>query len=204
MTMNPVEEIEKRREGTWRTDDLRPPTKGYTWLLDGDGLPTKIALGSQDASPSLLLELANRPLTDSACYDTATRVVQGMILLAVNPVSWGDQAWNAQAGFISGYGKATDDVLDFKRSEEANPSDEPTVAWRVIGERGRSCVLVLPANETSGAELVEMLSDHMRGEFHIERLDGGMLTVAENPVVPGWNLVVGPPVHLTAEVGFRL
>jgi len=193
MTWSPTEELARRATQVDEGHAIAG-RRSSTVLIEGDGLRAKLGIGAPDLPFETWLSLENRFLPSTGPqYDKVTRVRSGMVLLDVQPLQGRDQTSCSQPYITVGLGKlGVDQALspgDKKEIEGGLP--EQTYAWRVVSHQGRSAVLTVEADLNS-TELVGQLQKGMRGVFHVERIDTGVMTTAASPLVPGWHLLVAP------------
>lgn len=168
----------------------RRAVSGRVFLISGDGVPMKIAFGSRATDEEILLHLANDRRVDGP-YLHAEEIVAGMVALDRKPHQRGDQSITDGGLTIrTGQDKGGDGPGERK---EATATDEVTLTypWLIVREDGTRQVLVLP-DPADSFDVADALRQRVDGRFSIQAIQGGQMTVAPDPLVPGWSLVVKP------------
>jgi hypothetical protein len=157
------------------------------WIVLGDGVLPKLAVGAPDADAELVLHLAND--RGDGPYVHAERVRGGMLCLDERPHQGSDQTLTVGGasvgrgrGIVPHEGEADVTRLDSQR-------DGPCYAWLVKRENAGWGVLVVDEDSDS-FEIAGALEDHERGRFAVYPLRAGQMTLACEYAAPGWRLVV--------------
>lgn len=179
-------------------------TRSKVVLISGQGLPVKVGIGAVDLSDSTWLELQNRnlPSRGSRYYRVET-VMGGLIRLHERPLQKSDQYWSARSGATVRHGAldgpSTDERGEIVEAESSDPPD--TCAWIVTDNTGKY-LLVAPSYLDS-VDVADMIADCVYGEFSVELVSAGTMTVSEDIVGPGWKIIKQSGVRRTPSVGLN-
>lgn len=157
-------------------------------LLQGEGLPDMVGVGSPELGDDKWLEIENRGRR-GPLYEQVRHVRQGVLQLA------GTRTKGAYltGGHTVGQGRAEavgDEPGEILTVEPGLPP-VPTAAWLGVREDG-SAFLMAADMQWDSFQLRAALAEALSGGFHIQHVSAGSYVAADDLRMPGWKIVLEP------------
>ncbi len=157
-------------------------------LLQGEGLPDMVGVGSPELRDDKWLEIENRGRR-GPLYEQVRHVRQGVLQLA----GTGTKGAYLTGGHTVGQGRAQvggDEPGEILTAEPGLPP-VPTAAWLGVREDG-SAFLMAADMQWDSFQLRAALAEALSGGFHIQHVSAGSYLAADDLRMPGWKIVLEP------------
>lgn len=172
------------------------PRSAAAWLLTGEGLPTKVAVGSLDCPTAVMLDIATRPLKGRA-YTKAVRIIGGAIAIPGHFATTSNDSSYTSAGgdfAFQGSRETEPSATTNEPDRKALPDDMETTTWTVRTPRGHF-LFVMPEPDgidrgKAATGVLAFLQGRLHGACAISRVDAGQFTTMPTFASREMNLIL--------------